>query len=242
MAFGDFIQSNTTTGGSGAATTPTLGAGATAGNLLVLMLSRSAGSGTLPTVTGFTAISDDVSGNLTGAWWYMEASGGETTVTLSGESGTGTWRLCLAEFEGPFPASPLDVQAEDVTNVSTVVTSQSTGTTGTTSQADALALGFWTADGAANVDGTRGYTNSFTERVFEHGLTSSARAAIILASKVLAATGTVECTFSCTDTGDEMYGAVAVFKKDAGGGGSAAGPLIGGKLVNHSVLLGRLVA
>lgn len=232
MAFGDFIQVASATGASGVATTPTLSVGATAGNLLIAVLARSGSGGTFPSVSGFTSISGVNSGNIAAEWWYNEAAGGETTVSLSGEATTtGNWRFVLAEFEGPFPASLLDVGVanESEANISTVVTSQPSGTSGTTSQADALAVAVFTADSGSNVDGSRTYNSSFTERVFESTTASPARASVALATRVLTATGTYSCTFSCTDTGDEMYGAIAVFLKETAAGGGRP---------NYSMLLG----
>lgn len=226
MAFGDTVQTSptgTSTTGEGSAT---LSAGATAGNLIIPAIGRSAKhtdtTGDWGTPTGFTdgpqSPDSAVGGsNVAGAVWWKISTGGETTVSTSGSGPNGNWCMVISEFEGPFEASPFDVQAEDETNLTTVVTSQSTGTTGAPAGGDWLAIAIFAADSMTNVDGggTRSYSNSFTEVVFAN---SGARAGVVIAKKVGSGTGAVECTMSFTDTGDEMYGAVMVFKKQAASG------------------------
>jgi hypothetical protein len=223
MAFGAFVQQNTTTGASGAATTPTLAAGATAGNLLILCVTRASTIGTPPTVTApaMTQLTATAAGNLSAVWYYAIAAGTETTVTLANETNTAaSFRCTLAEYEGPFAAvSPLDVTAEDETNLASIVTTCTSGTTATTAQNVALAIAYFCGDSASAVDGggTRNYTNSFTENLWESTAVSNSRAGHALASLVTSTTGTYTTTYSVTDTGDEMYGAIAVFKADSGG-------------------------
>jgi hypothetical protein len=224
MAFGDTIQTAVGTAVGGAATL-TFSPAATAGNILLLMVGRSSThgvGGSWGTPTGFTNLPNTPinSGNLGGGAWYKIAAGGETTVTTNGTNESGNWCAAGIEIEGPFAASPLDVSTESEANISTVVTSQTSGTTGTTSQNDTVALAGFAADNGSNVDGSRVYSNSFAEAVFA---SSGSRACAMIARKVLTATGAVECTFSCTDTGDEMYGLIAVFKKLAAAGPAGKG-------------------
>jgi hypothetical protein len=215
MAFGDTVQSvDSTWTGEG---TINFGA-ATAGNLLIVVEARGAphsagGAWGAPADWNIIQDSGVNTGNMAAAFYYKIAEGGETSFTTSHTNESGVGQIAFAEFEGPFAASPLDVSAEDATHLSTVVTSQSTGTTGTTAQADELAIAAFAADSQSTVDGggTRNYSNSFAEVIFTDVQTS--RASAMIAKKILSATGTVECTFSVTDTGDEMYGAVATFKK-----------------------------
>ena len=218
MAFGDTVQSvDSTFTGEGTVTF----SAATAGNLLVVMEGRGSphgSGGAWGTPSGWTLIHDTGInvGNFGAALYYKIAAGGETSFTTTHTNEAGNGQIAFAEFEGPFAGSPLDVSAENATNLSTVVTSQSTGTTGTTAQNDELAIAAFAADIQSNVDGggTRNYSNSFTEVIFTD--VQTARACAMLAKKILSATGTVECTFSVTDTGDEMYGVVATFKKAGG--------------------------
>lgn len=215
MAFGDTTQSaqNSAVGNT---VTVTISA-ATAGNLLIACAARSVNVASWTDPGGiFAAISDSgTTGNMAGKWYYGIAAGGETSVVLTGGAAGDTIRGVVAEIEGPFDASPLDVSAEDQANVATVVTSQSTGTTGTTAQNDEVAIAFFGGDTAQLIDGGKAYSNSFSEVIFASSVSSTARAGIAVAKKVLTSTGTVECTYSDTDTGDEMYGAVATFKKQS---------------------------
>jgi hypothetical protein len=225
MAFGDLVRSAQVSSNNTGTVSPTLAAGATAGNLLIAgVASALTGSGwTWTDPGGWTAISESgidttsVAANVAGKWYYKIAAGGETSVTLATSATTGSRRGVIVEFEGPFTVPPLDVAAEDETHKNTAgTTSQSTGTTSTTSQAAELAVAFFAADSATNVDGSRSYSNSFTEVIFADAADFAARAGAVLAKRVLSATGAYSCTFSVTDTGDEMYGAIATFKQDTG--------------------------
>lgn len=222
MAFGDTIQAVKVSIASGEAVINF--AAATAGNLLIVMEGRNTthtAGGAWGAPGGWNIVHDTGinTGNLAAAMYYKIAAGGETNFTTTHTNEQGTLQVAFAEFEGPFAASPLDVSTENVTNLATVVTSQSTGTTAATAQADELAVAGFGFDRMDTVDGggTRNYSNGFTEVVFTDGSTTRGTAAI--AKKVLSATGTVECTYSVTDTGDEMYGTIATFKKLGGGGG-----------------------
>lgn len=223
MAFGDTVNTAEGTAASGAGTvTFTL---ATAGNLLIFHIGRSAahgGGGTWGTPTGWTDLPNSTpgSGNMSSGGWYKISDGTETSVTTNGTLEAGAWHATVTEYEGPFAASPLDVTADNETNIGTIVTSQTSGTTGTTAQADELAIAMFGADSAASVDTGRAYTNSFTEVIFSNAAVSPGRGASIIAKKVLSATGTVESTFSTSDVGDEMYGAMATFKKQASATGN----------------------
>lgn len=217
MAFGDTVQSAQGTGTSGEASA-TLGAGATAGNLIIFAIARSAVTavtGDWGAISGFTAFpqSPGNTGNMGSAAWWKIAAGGETTVTTASTDETGNWCAAVVEIEGPFAASPLDKSAEDESHISSTATSQSSGTTATTTQNDELAVAYIGADNGSNVSTTRAYTNSFSEVIFAN---SGARASVIVAKKVLSATGAIETTFSTAGTGDEMYGAIATFKKSTG--------------------------
>lgn len=228
MPFGDVVQTHKVSLASGEAAI-TFPATATSGNLLVVTVSRSAqhtAGGAWNAPAGWTAITDagiNQVATFTAAWFWKISDGTETAFNSTDTNEQGNLQMTFSEYLGPFAASPLDVSAEDVSNINTVVTSQGTGTTGTTAQADALALAFFAADQWTTVDGggTRNYSNSFVEVVVAD--ISSARPASIVARRVLSATGTYSCTYSVTDTGDEMYGAIAVFKQDTGGSTSKAG-------------------
>ncbi len=217
MAFGDVVGTPAEASANATGVTVTFAA-ATAGNLLVAGFAHANNQGSYTDPSGWTLITSVAlsAGNMFARWYYKVAAGGETSVTGTGNT-SGVCRGVVAEFAGPFASTPLDVSAENEANISTAVTSEASGTTGSTSQARALAVAFFAADSAANVTDGRGYSDSFSEVHFASTTASTARPAAALARKVLAATGAQSTTFSCSDTGDEMYGAVAVFKEDVGG-------------------------
>ena len=178
------------------------------GNLLVSIISGDKDLGTVTQPTGFTlgeVIKADVSSTL--AWAYKVSDGTETGDIRWTYTGSKSSQGCIYEISG-LTATPFDVK-KSANSGTSATTSQSTGTTATTAQADEYAIGMWSADTNTNVDGSRTYTNSFVENQF---LFSGGSDGLIIALKTLSATGTVECTFGCTDTGDQMCGAVAVFK------------------------------
>lgn len=194
---------------------------ATAGNLLVIAEGRSAtpgAGGAWGAPTGWNILHSTPinSGNVAGAAYWKISDGTETAATSIHTNIAGNGHVAFAEIEGPFAVSPLDVQAESEANLTTAVLTQSTGTTGATAQNDELALAFFAADQFQTIADGRSYSNSFTEVAI--GDNTAARATGWIAKLVLSAVGTVECTFTTTDTGDEMYGQMATFKKLGAGG------------------------
>jgi hypothetical protein len=222
MAFGALVQGKQNTNSSGASATPVFDAGATAGNLIICINARSTTADALGAPSGLSLIKKSTEGggpNMIAGWWWGIASGGETNFPFSGGSEiSGNWRTGLYEFEGPFATSPLDVSGDDITNLSTVVTSQSSNSSALpeTAQADNLAICLFVAPSIMNVDGGRAYSNSFTE--VDYTTTSTARAGFGIATRILNSIGVYTCTYTTTDTGDEMYGSIVIFKKLVSGG------------------------
>ena len=211
MSFGDLVNFTHGSASSGALTinftTPTLN------NLLVAVFSRSAAS-TPGTPSGWILISNSSGGNVYGSWYYKIAAGTESTITSA--NGSGNITGCVLEVEGPFnTASILDVIATNSTKLSTVTQTLSSGTTANTSQADNFVLAYFAGDSGVNFAAGQTLTNSF-EKV--SGDTSSARAYYCLGGKNTTSIGAQETTFATPGTGDEMYGAIAVFKAAGGGG------------------------
>lgn len=224
MAFGDVVRFQDNSFASGEVSFTFTGGAAALGNLLVVGEGRSAThsvGGAWGPPAGWNIIQESGinAGNMAAAWYWKISDGTETAFVSAHTNEQGNAGTIFAEFEGPFAAVPLDVSAEDATHLASVVTSQSTGTTAATAQNDELALAFFATDRFDTSDGTRVYTNSFTEVAIADG--AAARATAIICKLVLSATGTQECTFSVTDTGDEMYGSIATFKKSVGGGDTA---------------------
>lgn len=219
MAFGDLVQWAEDTG-TGVTTDTISFSAATAGNLLIIMASNSAPTtwGTAPSGYSVITQSPDATSTMGAIWYWKIAAGGETSAVVAWDN-VNTYRLGMAEFEGAFEGSPLDVTAEDETNINTAVTSQASGTTATTAQNDELGLAFFGNERADFASNATAYTNSFVERAYYDGPTSPGRPGLAIASRVLTTTGTYSTTFSCTDTGTAMYGAIATFKKYVAAGG-----------------------
>ena len=209
--------------------------GVAAGNLLVAMQSSYRGSTTttaiaVPTDTGGTfvggisgvgavfAATNDTA--IQGIFYEVNASSGTHTVTFELNCGN---NKTLSEFSGMATASVLDVSQPALTSHSDI-TSQVTGTTGTTAQADeliiiALALA---APGGANPVGFTNPVSGFTTlNVVQNDLSDIAT---FHAYKIVSATGTQTATFNWTSHESNMgaHAAIAAFKGTAAGVNVAA--------------------
>jgi hypothetical protein len=180
----------------------------TSGNLLVALgiADKNITFSNVP--TGWTRIVSDiaVSAGVSSQAIYKISDGTETGVTFTATTSQSCAGVC-AEYSGASYAT-LDVTSSN--SNATASTSLSTGTTATTSQANAIAIAMFGADSAQNVDLTRSYATGYTEQIFT-GTVSAGTPSAQLADKVLSATGTQSCTFSTTDTGDQLLGILAVF-------------------------------
>lgn len=207
------IQSTSGTGVAGAATPSNWSGATTAGNLLVatVLAARSALAG-VPTITppaGWTAVNDDgtegtaAGSAMRGAVYYYANAPSESSPAAWASStfmGTGPLHVVLYEVSGCLTASPLDVSSH-TNGDGSLVSSKSTGTTGTTAQATEIAIGL---AGINTATTSPSATNSFT-------VGSSATNQNISIYKILSATGTVESTVSWTTVG-RAVGAIATFK------------------------------
>lgn len=203
-------QSRSTGPGSGASKSDTYSVTPTSGRLLYTALSVDKDAGTITVPTNFIEIGSHYSsGSISGSHAYKVSDGTEGVVTWNWVNGNNSVQW-LAEYSG---IDTLDVQASADSGASSV-TSQTTGTTSTTAIADSHAFAIWGVDSFTNADGGRAYTNSFIEQIalFASGGTCG----LVGADKALSSTGTQECTFSTTDSGDQMYGKIAVFNLAAG--------------------------
>jgi hypothetical protein len=197
-----------------AATTTTITiTAATAGNLLISCIGVDKNSGAITIPTGWTRIGTDyVQTSVSFAYAYFIAAGGETSVVWNWVTSQTSTSWC-GEYSG-LTSTPLDVNTRN-SSVDTAVTTLSTNTTGTTAQADELAMVFMASDTWTTTEVTRTWTNSFSEVSYNIG-TGSSRPGLSIAEKDLTATGTVESTFACVDTGDQMVCVVATFKESGG--------------------------
>ena len=200
--------------GTGGSTTlsPALAGTATSGNLLVAHLGTTTNSGAITTPAGWTLANKHEAVQVSGAVFYKVSDGTETgvTITWANNRASNAWIAEFAATDLDLGTAPILV--EDETNVGTSVTSQSTGTTAATTVADALCLAFFNSGQVNNTETGRSYTAGYTELYYP---ATSSRGGIAIAAEVVSATGTQSCTFTTTDTGDEMYGQMLVFQGSA---------------------------
>ena len=187
---------------------------ATAGNLLVAFAgNRGTPFATWATPAGWSvAIASFANSGTTAspelAVFYKVAAGGETSVVLSDASfGTGNMIGLVDEWSG-LTSTPLDATATTDSGASLSV-SASSGTTGTTAQADELALGVYCP---RSVQSSASFTNSFVQDGFVTASTNATfPVSLITASKTLVAAATVEST--CTwDVSARNIAAMVTFK------------------------------
>ena len=156
-----------------------------------------------------------------GIFYQANVAAGTHTVTPQANSGH---NATLAEWAGISTTTPFDVGANART-VNSSITSQVTGTTATTAQADELVLitlGLGATVGSANVgftDPVSGFTS------LQVNPNDSSDLATFHAYKVVAATGTQSATFNWTDseTGQYCGANIATFKAAAAGGDTLMG-------------------
>ena len=214
MAFGDIVQSKTNSTASGTSIAVTFDSGVTAGNLILLWHHTGDGTGTagtgMSTALAMLNSPDADDGGLfyrvvitaDGATWGADSSGADEHVLIG------------YEIEGSFAASPLDQTAYNPGNpvLAPADNDLTTGTTGTTAQADEFAAAFVMSRDAGQTIAS--LTNGFVDR----GELTDTDKIVGAATKVLTATGTVETTWTFVSTPvDDYLSGVATFKKAAGG-------------------------
>jgi hypothetical protein len=213
------------TGGTSGATAPasyavTLLAPTVSGNLVVIIVVSDA---SVTTPVGFTLDRSQVNSN--GHYhWSKITTGGETGWTVAPTvSAAGVWYV--AEISG-LTANATDQVVSDGSG--SAETTRSTGTTGVTAQADEMAIASFGSSvvGAARTFGAQ--TNSFTERITDQiTTTGGSNIGISVASRVLTATGAVECTATVDGGGSVKSTGVLVTYKVAAGASTTPGRLTG---------------
>ena len=160
--------------------------------------------------SGFTVIGTlYLSANVSRGFAYKISSGAETSVvwTYGGAGATGDNTCAWVGVYTGNTTTPLDASAEADSGV-TAVASQSTGTTGTTAQADELAIAIAVVDSTGSV-GVPSWDNSFVIIGTDY---FGSNAGITIAEKALSATGTVTATATAASGTDQMAAAVATFR------------------------------
>lgn len=208
---------NTGSGATAASTThtPSFGFTPTSGRLLVVGVVGPAGFTTFSNMgSSWTLIHDNTGGtrNMSALWAYKVAAGSDTfTIDTSGSTAL---QWAVTELSGITTTSPLDQAAENEANDSSATTSAASGTTASLSVSDGYAISFFAFDTGNGWNLNRSYTNSSTEHVFRDG---GANPGLVLAGLQLSSSTGFSETVSTTDTGDDCYGSVAVFKQASSG-------------------------
>lgn len=213
----DINTSNSTT------ITLTLADAPTDDNLLVLACSaRDRLTGNTISLSGFT---EAASGGGTTedeiVWILYKIAASEASASYTVTFGDNEENACwLGEYSGNTTTSVLDVTANnsELSNDGNV----STGTTGSTAQADNLAVAVigWIGSGHTSLS----WSNSFAQKTQQDG-SNDFDSSLAVATKDLTSIGTVETTLSWTGgTADANAAAIAVFKESGGGGGTPRVP------------------
>lgn len=194
----------------------TLGSTPIAGNLLIGIIGSNDGSCTNP--VGYTTAVSQVNttdDDLIRIVYKIAGAGEATSITFTDLAGN-NHTVAFMEYQGN-TASPLDVIAS--VDVSAGVTSRTSGTTGSTAQADELSIAVWRV--RANVSAIT-YSNSFVE---QYDMLNPANGETMVADKIETTVGTKECTASWTTAGN-AWGAIATFKATVATGGASRGLII----------------
>lgn len=185
--------------------------GVTVGNndaaQLISSVSDDSGSGT------WVMLGEANSSVFDAKWWYKIANGSETTVTTTFTS-SWAYDAVAAKVTGWTNTATLEDVDEDTSYLTTATTTSIGGGSVTNATASAMALMFVANDGSSLMDAGRSVSDGAS---YSEVVTSGAQ--IFLWAHAKSSTGTYSPVYSFTDTGDQAYGASAVFG-DASGSGS----------------------
>ena len=215
MAFGDIIQ-RAELGEDIASATITKAFASTpvSGNLLVAIHmtgatscdSCSSASGSYSSAFHWQNATDLDAARL----WYRIAGASEATSVSAVASAVDEQGLLLLEIEGPWNAAPVD-QTTDPGRQALGGFTYGCGTTGTTTQANEVAVAAMYSRSSANVDAAISFDNAFVHD--NAACVVSTFKSITAGTKLLSATGTVTttCTFG---TAAVTQGGIVTFKKE----------------------------
>jgi hypothetical protein len=202
MAFGDLVQTALAQTGSGSTITATLGATATAGNLLVLHHEVNTNNTVAPTEGGWSegySVDEPIIVTRTTVWFKV-ADGTEDTAT-PGTAAPSKQIGILAEFEGPWSSAVADVTANGLPRDTS--TTHSSGTTAVASQDVYIAFAFYQVQNAFTAFDT--FSNSFT-KVNDHANDAFSSGCAYIARSAAQAE---ECT--ATHTNQPGFGGIVTF-------------------------------
>lgn len=197
-----------------------------AGSVLVVIGSSAGGSDTWANPTsGWTAgPKTDGTRDFTSVTYWRIADGSETSFSIDAPAGAGN--LVGAKITGFAGTATLEDSSEIESHITGSAVTSIGPISGSNSFADAAVLVLYGSDRFDTIDDGQSYTGSFAE--VERNSVGGSRVGAWIAGKVVSSAGTQSTTFSCVDTGDQIYAAMLVFGDDTGGSvesgaGSAAG-------------------
>lgn len=221
MAFGDIIQRAEGSNNGVSSIAATFSGTPVSGNLIVAVhmtgATNSSGcsssSGSYASALALTNATESDEAEI----YYRIAGASEATEVTATSSASDENAILLIEIEGPFEASPVDLAEAEARTAGAA--SYALATSGTTSQADEVAVAaVYTRDAANNGAGMT-WSDSFVKDDLLSDAVTSAKS-IHCATKLLTATGTVSTTltYAINATG---VGGIVTFKQLGAGGGSS---------------------
>lgn len=173
------------------------------GDLMVAAFSAQSATTTITPPSGFAQdASISLTGTTKGGIWSKVAGAGESTTVTFGSSESVVLNLQVWRISGN-ATSPLD---KTNTNSGVVVSALTTGSTGTLSQANEIAIGM--AMTATNNGGTEAVDSSFTIR------SAATHNRILVADRIVSATTALNPSFSWA-TAQNATAAIATYKEAA---------------------------
>jgi len=163
-------------------------------------------------------------GDFRAVTYWKKADGSETAFSIDASTASGN--MSGIKVTGWTGTATLEASNENEANITgSAVTSISTNAASNTT-ANGAAIALFADDRWDTVETTRAYTNSFAEVVA--ATASGSRGGAWIAFKDLSSAAAQSTTFSCVDTGDQIYAAILVFGDVTGGSiesgaGSSAG-------------------
>jgi len=163
-------------------------------------------------------LSDQGSTEHDSAWWYKVANGSETQVTFT-QSASSAYDYAVIAVTGWTGTPTLEDSDEDenylINQPSTSAGVSSFGAGSVTNlTASAIVLAFFTSDSRFTIDSSRSVSDG---SAYTEGASASADGQNYIYYRTVSSTGTYSPVYSFSDTGDQAYGAVAVFGDVAAG-------------------------
>ncbi|MDD4082385.1 MAG: alkaline phosphatase family protein, partial [Sphaerochaetaceae bacterium] len=191
--------------------TASLASPATVGNLLVTAVSVDKNALAI-VPDGFTLISSSsfVDGGVACGFAYKVATGGETDITWTTDLNN-VASMWVGEYSGLATSDVLDKNSSYNSNT-IAISSVDTGLSGTTSQADELAIVFAGIDSAqSNTSGA--WSTDYTKRAEIAGTVVNGTPALSVGERILSSVGDYNAVYSWTPTGDQACAGIATFRK-----------------------------